>query len=270
MADELFYFRVISFELELFMAVHIHIVTPIVPTGLTNPGDFEGILHPDDQLTYSEVQEGPEFISSEFDEMLAAPSTVAETIAAEKRGVDAVVIDCMGDPGLRPARECVKIPVFGPCETSMHLACILGHRFSLLSMENGAEHQYENQARIYGAWDKYCSVRSVEIPVNELSSDRRETLRQLESAAEKAILVDGADVLVLGCTGMVGVAADLERLLRQSDLEVSVIDPVPTTVRFAKAMIESGLSHSKRIYRKPEFKLIRGYAELRSSLSEEK
>mgnify|MGYP003320815669 CR=1 FL=1 len=40
----------------------------------------------------------------------------------------------MGDPGLQGARECVSIPVIGPCETAMHFASMLGHKFSVLTV----------------------------------------------------------------------------------------------------------------------------------------
>jgi allantoin racemase len=40
-----------------------------------------------------------------------------------------VVIDCMGDPGLFGARECVSIPVLGPMQTAMGIAAMMGHKF---------------------------------------------------------------------------------------------------------------------------------------------
>jgi len=113
--------------------MHIRVITPIVPTGLTQATDFKRILGDEHLLSYVEIGTGPESIESEFDELLASPETVEKIIQAEAEGVDAVVIDCMGDPGLRPSRECVTIPVLGPCESTMNLACILGHRFSILA-----------------------------------------------------------------------------------------------------------------------------------------
>ena len=48
--------------------------------------------------------------------------------------MDAVVIDCMGDPALGAAREATSIPVLGPAQTSMHLAALLAHSFSIVTV----------------------------------------------------------------------------------------------------------------------------------------
>ncbi len=241
------------------MSTHIRVVTPIIPTGLTQASDFEGILGGEDRLSYVEVSRGAASIESELDEVLSAPATVAEIIAAEAEGVDAVVIDCMGDPGLRAGRECVSIPVLGPCETSMNLACTLGHRFSLLAVTSNMRVRFDNQARLYGAGDKYASTRAVEVPVLELRHDsdllRQKTLDQAVAALE----IDGADTLIIGCTGMVGLARNLDADLRAAGWNVPVIDPIPATVRIAKAIAETGLCHSKRAYPTPERKQILGF-----------
>jgi allantoin racemase len=53
------------------------------------------------------------------DEVLAAPGVVDAAIKAEADGAEAVVIDCMLDPGLDAAREAVSIPVIGCGEAAM-------------------------------------------------------------------------------------------------------------------------------------------------------
>lgn len=241
------------------MSVHIRVVTPIIPTGLTQPSDFEGILGGDDHLSYVEIDRGAASIETELDEMLSAPDTVAKIIAAEAEGVDAVVIDCMGDPGLHAARECVRIPVLGPCETAMNLACTLGHRFSVLAVTGNMRVRFDNQARLYGAGEKYASTRAVDVPVLELNCGSETLRRKLLEAAIAAIRTDGADTLVIGCTGMVGLAETLQNDLKDAGLPAPVIDPIPATVRIAKAVVECGLGHSKLAYPTPGQKLFRGY-----------
>ncbi|MCP4321048.1 MAG: hydrogenase expression protein HupH, partial [Alteromonadales bacterium] len=44
--------------------------------------------------------------------------TIKQAIKAERAGADAIIIDCMGDPGLNACREAVSIPVIGPCQTA--------------------------------------------------------------------------------------------------------------------------------------------------------
>ena len=45
---------------------------------------------------------------------------------AMKRGFDAFLIGNICDPGLYQCREITNIPVLGLCETSLHLACMMG------------------------------------------------------------------------------------------------------------------------------------------------
>ena len=241
------------------MSVHIRVVTPVVETGLTHASDFEGILSSDDRVSFTELDIGPASIESGFDQMIAAPDTVAKMIEAEKEGVDAVVIDCMEDPGRQPGRECVSIPVLGPCETSMNVACSLGHRFSMLAVTENMGIQFENQARLYGAWEKYASTRSVEIPVLDLNSQSQLLQQKLFEQAVIAIKTDGADTIIIGCTGMMNVAQRLQQELFEAGWSVPVIDPIPLTVRLAKVLVETGISHSKVAYPTPTRKLMRGY-----------
>jgi allantoin racemase len=53
---------------------------------------------------------------------------------AMARGFDAFLIGNIGDPGLRECREIANIPVLGLCETSLHVACLMGANFSLVTI----------------------------------------------------------------------------------------------------------------------------------------
>ncbi|MEL6957314.1 MAG: aspartate/glutamate racemase family protein [Pseudomonadota bacterium] len=239
--------------------MHLRVVTPIIPTGLTTSEDFQGILGPEDKVDFTELDAGPASIESALDKVLAGPDVVAKIITAERDGVDAVVIDCMEDPGLDAARECVSIPVLGPCQTSMSFACTLGHKFSLLSVSTGMGRHFDALARTYGMTDKYASTRSVEMPVHSLAK-HPETLRsRLSECAKSAVNTDGADVIIIGCTGMSDVAQILAEDLRSDGIRVPVIDPIPTTLRLAKLLVESRLTHSRYGYPRPTTDQIAGF-----------
>jgi len=49
-------------------------------------------------------------------------------------GVDAFLIGNIADPGIRECREIATIPVLGLCESAMHLACMMGANFSLVTL----------------------------------------------------------------------------------------------------------------------------------------
>ena len=59
------------------------------------------------------LDHGPACIEGELDRALVAPGVVVRACEGEQRGVDAVMIYCAADPGLREARQAVHIPVVG-------------------------------------------------------------------------------------------------------------------------------------------------------------
>ena len=188
----------------------LRVITPITTKGFACADDFAEIVRPDTVLSHVELDHGPASIESEFDEMLAAPETVAKIVEAERDGMDAVIINCMGDPACWPDEKRVSIPVIGPCEATMHVASMLGHTFSVITVLEHLRPLFENRAAVYGLRDK-PSVRAVEIPVLELESDRDRLVRALADEAVQAIEEDGAHVMLFGCTGMLGTAEAVER-----------------------------------------------------------
>src|SRR5262249_11251207 len=128
------------------MGKRIRVVTPVISDGfLRQPEQFEPVAGWQTEISHVQIERGPASIESEFDESVAVPDTVAKIIDAEQDGINAVVIDCMGDPGMHAAREAVSIPVLGPGEATMHIASILGHRFSVVTVLSSCIPLMENQ-----------------------------------------------------------------------------------------------------------------------------
>lgn len=197
---------------------------------------------------------GPASIENNFDEVMAAPYVAIEAVKAEQQKVDAVVIDCMGDPGLMAAREAVTIPVIGPGEAAMHMAAIMGNRFSCVTILDAVRPIFLSHAKIYGIAEKLASVRSIDMPVLEIEKNMSALPDKLYEQSLQAIEHDNADTIILGCTGFVGVADKLrEKLLNQAGYNVPVINPLPNAAMVAAMMVFNHLSHSPRAYKKLNF-----------------
>lgn len=192
------------------------------------------------------IERGPSSIECRYDEILAIPEIVKRVKEAEEEGIDACVVNCFGDPGVRASREVANIPVLGPCEASLHVASTMCDKFSVITVLSSVASLIEENARIYGLSDKLVSVRAVDIPVLDLHQDNETTAKALHKEGKKALEEDSAEVLILGCTGMTGMA---ERLSKE--LGVDVIDPLPTAVKFAEMLVGLGLSHSKLTFPTP-------------------
>jgi len=116
------------------MSTRIELITPIITQGMRTLDEIRPLERADLQVTHTLISAGPASIESEFDEALAVPDTIRRAIDAEHSGANAILIDCMGDPGLHACREAVKIPVLGPCQTALHTAGVLGHRFAFVTV----------------------------------------------------------------------------------------------------------------------------------------
>lgn len=237
----------------------IELITPIVTRGVRTLDDIRPLECGDLKISHSLLDRGPSSIESRFDEALALPDTVRRAMQAEINGASAVVIDCMGDPGLHACREAVSIPVLGAGQTAMHLAGLLGNRFAFITVLDRIRPMVEDLVATYGLGEKYASFQAIDIPVLDLSGDSEAVAAALTEKALVSIDNDGADVVILGCTGFLGCAEAMRGALSSAGRDVPVIDPIPATVSVAQALVKVGLCHSKGAYPDPGRKPIEGY-----------
>jgi allantoin racemase len=236
------------------MSIHVRVVTPVTTCDPLTLDSLQRLARSDLVLTTVEIEKGPPSIESEYDEALAVPDTLRRIVEAERQGVHAVVIDCMGDPGLRAARELVSIPVLGPAEVSLHTAAMLGEGFSIVTVLEKLRPLFVRMARMYGVTERVKSVRSINIPVLELSNNPSILTKSLCDESLRAVRDDGAAVIVLGCTGFVGLADAISAFLRaETGIRIPVIDPLPLTVLTAAAWVGAGISQSQCSYRPEVF-----------------
>ncbi|RVT93469.1 aspartate/glutamate racemase family protein [Sphingomonas crocodyli] len=226
------------------MTKHIRIVTPHTTPRPTKLDELIG-LDVEASITFSHVglTAGPKSVESVYDEALAAPYVVERCIEAERDGVDAVIVDCMGDPGVDAARDMVAIPVLGPGETSMHVASMLGHRYGVVTISDRVRPIFEKHARVHGTYENLACVRSVDISVLAIAHEHDRLVEALIEQSTAAITNDKADVILLGCTGFLGISEKLKEGLERRGFIVPVINPLRTTAMIAYAMVSVGLAH---------------------------
>jgi len=190
------------------------------------------------------LEKGPTHLEYHYYEHLVLGEILRLIKKAENEGFNAVVIGCFYDPGLREAREIVSIPVVGPAEASLHLASMLGHKFSILVGRRKWIPKMEDNVRLYGLKDKLASFRVLNLTVDEMGKDREKTKEAIKREAKKAVEEDGAEVVVLGCTVESGFIDELIKELR-----VPIIDAVVAAWKTAEMLADLhtkvGLGHSK-------------------------
>ena len=160
---------------------------------------------------------------------------------------DAVVLCGFGNVGIFALKEILDLPVCSISESSMAMACLLGHRFSTLTMLEQFIPYQQDLVRLYGFEAKCASVRAINVNVERAAIEREETLRQLTSQVNALVAEDGAEVVILACAGL----CDYDRALSEAS-GVPVIDPVVAGVKMAEAFVAMGVSQSKaRKFRAP-------------------
>ncbi|MCX6432315.1 MAG: aspartate/glutamate racemase family protein [Actinobacteria bacterium] len=242
--------------------MRIHVVTPVVTSGLSTAAHFEPYARSGTHVTQGDIVRGPATIESHFDEVLAIPDTVRLAAEAESSGASAIVIDCMTDPGLAAVREVTSIPVLGPAQTAMHVAAMLAMNFSVITASEAVLPAIDALVSQYGLRDKLCSLRSIDIPVHELGEEKR-VGQALCAQALLAVEVDGAHSIILGCTGMMGWAERIgDHLAVHGHEGIPVLDPVVTAFKVAEALVDLGLTPSRRTYPRPLRKELLGFDEV--------
>ncbi len=236
------------------MNKRVKIIVPI-------PMDEAGVENRASQLPAERIRDGydVEFVAvtwgaalgdSYYDTMLMDMSVFEAGLAAEEEGFDAVCIDTVSDSGLYALRSRLAIPVFGPGQAALHAACILGHKFSIITMWDEWFHLYRKILGEYKLEARCASLRSIKTrpDLEELLAGKEEGIfKKLEEESLKAIREDGADVIVLGSTTMHQSHAYLEEVL-----PVPVINPGQICYKLCEVFLELGLAHSKTAFPTPE------------------
>jgi allantoin racemase len=239
--------------------MHIRVINPTITTSWEQDTlrTYQRAARPGTQVSVVTLDWGTASIECHRDEALVTPDILTKVVEAEQDGADAVIIDCMGDPGLYAARELVQIPVVGPAQASMHLAAMLGHRFSVLCLFEHDAAMTEDLVNRYGLSTRLASARAFNIPVLSLHDDVEATVQALIPVAQQAVLADGADIIVPGCTGLAGLAPRIQAGLRDLGCEVPVLDPPSVALKLAESLVDLGQAQSKRTWPYPPTKQLR-------------
>jgi len=191
-------------------------------------------LASDTVLHVTALPRGPEHVEYHYYESLILLDLLHTIKRAENDGVDAAVIGCFYDPGLREAREITeRMVVTAPAEASMHIASTLGHTFSIIVGRNKWIPQMHDNVVKYGFRDRLASFKSVDLGVYDFMKDLNETNRRLTAAAREAVEQDRAEVIILGCTAQLGFFRELQELLG-----VPVIDVAVASLKYAEFLAD--------------------------------
>jgi allantoin racemase len=201
---------------------------------------------PNTTIEMAQAKTGTASIENFTDMALAGPETLRIVREAEREGFDGAFITCWGNANLDAAREVATIPVTASGEASMLLAACLGARFSVIATLPEVRRRHELEAYKLGVHTKFASERPLGVRPLELEKDWEATKAAFIKAGRKCIEKDGAEVLIPGCFGFIGLASEI-----QEALGVPVIEPAGAVVRHIETLALLGLCHSKKTWPTP-------------------
>lgn len=230
----------------------IKIILPVISDVFDSEAAKEAaqFAAPDTEFDVQHLDKGTASIECAYDGMLASPDIVEKTIQAEKDGFDGVFIDCFGDYGVEAAREMVSIPVVGGFQPAALTANMISGIWSVVTVTASGIPMIRNLVRKLGIENNVASIRHIETPVLELT-DKEMLERKLLKQIEKAVTGDGAEAIVLGCTGLMGLAASLAKESEKMGLPAPVVDPTAAAIGFLQLLHRCKLSASRITYQKP-------------------
>ncbi len=115
-------------------------------------------------------------------------------------------------------------------------------KFSIVTVLKSTADVIKENISKYGFSSRVASVRFARIPVLELL-DERKAFTAILKEAKISIEKDGAEAIVLGCTGMLSLAKKLEQ-----ELGIPVIDPAVASLKLAEVYVSMGLTSSNISY----------------------
>lgn len=190
----------------------------------------------------------PTLFLNEMDRAFTGIGYTEAALRAQEDGFAAIMINTVGDYGIRFMRAALSIPVVGAGQAAMQVATGLGDRFAIVTVwPEASRAMYDQLLQSYGFASRCSEVlhitRDAELPeldgdggfVAEMRSGRDAQLARVEGACREAI-DRGADAIVLGCTCMSPTHAELSRRLDRP-----VIDPLATGHKMAELLLTLGL-----------------------------
>lgn len=209
---------------------------------------YSKVLHADTVIAQNNVPRSTYVVNSIYLELLNNAEIVRGIIEGEKQGYDVAVVSSGDDAGVVCAREVVKIPVVGMTEAAMHLACQLGSKFALITINDKCVPILERNLKLSGMEDRAITrkpARAIDDPNWEsithqlpnwfasLDYAREHVIPAFEKVAKECI-EDGAEVI---CTaaGPLGVLS-LAEYNKVSGTEVPVIECIAAGVKMAELL----------------------------------
>jgi Asp/Glu/hydantoin racemase len=221
--------------------------------------DVEWELHPGPLATYGDwpVETREEFA------LVAAGRLPIVREACESKKYNGIVLLGGGEPGFKESREIARpfgIPVTSCAFSQMHVASMLGNKFSVIDLADNHNMYYHDLVIGHHFANRCASIRNVNFPLprppysgestpreqsqKALRGEKSELVEAAVAEAVAAMEEDGAEVITFGCSALFWLQPFLERRLHEMGWEVPVLEGYSCAISLAKLMVRMGITAS--------------------------
>ena len=206
------------------------------------------VVPPDVQVEIRNITQGHPDIENRTNWLQNGMPVVELAQAIANDGFDGIWLTDFDMCGVEAAREVIDIPIIGGFPATAFTALALSQRFSIVTILQSTLAMQRGHPQTYGIQDSFASIRAINCPVAQLDDVDVVVIRTFE-AALKAIKKDGAQSILLGCTGFVDVASRVSQLLtKELGAYVPVIDPNQAGFSFLVSLVRMQVRPSRLTY----------------------
>ena len=188
---------------------------------------------------------------------------------------DAIVCRGSLEPGFHAGRQISKIPVAFALHSAVHVASLIGDRFSILDVTDPLAHIARRHVQEYGFGDKLASVRRLDCSSLEMGSllytrkkEQRANDPQVKKLLDAAMIQcaasieqDRADTIVIGCIPLQYLEDEIRQRLDAAGYgEIQLICEFAAAVEMAQVMVNMKVTQAPRAFpgddlrAKPEYR----------------
>ena len=205
------------------------------------------VLAPDVELDVTNITAGSHCIECRADLFTNAPHVMELARETEQEGYDGIFVTDFDMCGVEPSRELVSIPIVGGFRPSAYTAMMLAQQFSIVTIADSTVALQRQHIRRFQIEGNFASIRPINVNVPDL--DKLDiVIPKVFEQAQKAIEDDGAEAIILGCTGFIGVAAEVQNLLANIGIDAPVIDPNQAAICYLDLLVRNCKSQSRLTY----------------------
>ena len=214
------------------------------------------IIPPNVELTaYTAPYPAPTAIESTTDAIMSTEAVLrdlakhAASNGETVQNYDGMIVACFSKhPLIDALRESYDVPVIGIMEASIYVARMLGGRFGIVATAQRSKIKQDDDIAAYGLSHFYVGSEATHLGVLELDSRPREDVTKRVAHCARALVMKGADTILLGCAGMTDLNRAAKDAVRDEDgrRTVNVIDSVEAGLMVMNSLIGMGIPTSKK------------------------